>query len=32
MRISLSDSKSGEDISAVMDLCVDVINVSSNED
>ena len=31
-RTSLSDSKSGEDVSAVMDLCVDVINVSSNKD
>ena len=31
-RTSLSDSKSGEDVSAVKDLCVDVMNVSSNED
>ena len=31
-RTSLSDSKSGEDVSTVMDLCVDVMNVNSNED
>ena len=32
-RTSLSDSKSGEDVCAVKDLCVDVMNVSScNED